>query len=185
MGNFFRNYGFWVIVSVIFAGGLYLVESNPETPPAIVVTAPTSTPQPTESETQPSVTPSSTTTPAKGVPAASQAGGTKRGQITCDYQIPAAPGTQGQAELKANWTNLTQAAICVAVNGGTPAVMTISNKANGTMTVEAPWISQNGNYNFILYDGNCGGTVISSCTVNTNLGVPPPQTPGPTRPAHQ
>jgi hypothetical protein len=122
-----------------------------------------------------------------------QTSGVTRGQITTNYLVPAAPGQQGEAQIDAIWNNLIPgkpgvytAAICVSVNGQSPTLMSVINKQNGSTSINVPWISQNANYNFLLYDQhggeltNCQGTELSAADLNTNLGVPPPLPTGPT-----
>jgi hypothetical protein len=108
-------------------------------------------------------------------------GGPVRGRITCNYLIPAAPGSQGTARLDADWDNLAagkngkaEADVCVGVNGASPGLMSAILQKSGKTSVDAPWISLNAHYDFILTDQRggdlpgCGGTILSACSIDTN-----------------
>lgn len=106
--------------------------------------------------------------------------GLPQGRLLCDLQIPPAPDSFGTLKINASWSNITvnkigksQATVCVTSNGQSPALMSIDNVMTGTREITANWIAPNASYIFTLYDshggdlGNCGGTVIQSCTINT------------------
>ncbi|MGA2910267.1 MAG: hypothetical protein ABSE04_00495 [Candidatus Microgenomates bacterium] len=106
-------------------------------------------------------------------------GGT-RGQITCDYQMPPAPGQFGSANIESNWNNIvvgkngsSNVEICVFVKG-TNSLMSEDGRNNGSKVDNAPWISLNSDYTFTLYDEHggdlpdCGGVFLSSCRISTN-----------------
>ena len=141
--------------------------------PTEVVTSREITPEPTQTDT---LTPA-TGKPVIKVPPA-VINGPPQGQISCNYQIPAGPTTYGTAAIDAKWSNLpAQAAICVAVNGQTPALMSLQNSSNGSAEISVPWLAPNGNYTFGLYNGSCAGIQLASCQVRTMM--PPVQTPRP------
>ena len=95
--------------------------------------------------------------------------GTLRGQITCNYLIPASVNESGTAKLDFNWNNLTISAnVCVSVNGDNPKLITTVPSLNGSSTIQIPWISRNGNYRFILTDNNCSTAVLSECRIVTD-----------------
>lgn len=107
--------------------------------------------------------------------------GTTRGQITCNYEVPATPNQYGSADIKSEWDNLStgknssaRVSVCVYVNG-TSRLVSTDKSANGSRVDTASWISLNSDYIFILYDQHggdltdCNGTVLSSCELNTNL----------------
>jgi len=145
---------------------------------------------PTPSETPPSTTSATVNVTTKSTSAPAP-GGPTRGQVTCDYQIPATPNQFGTASIESNWNNLvpgkngtTKLALCVSVNGNN-SLMSIDTRANGTLTTSAPWISLNTDYAFNLYDdyggdsSECGGTILSSCHVSQNFAtVGPSSAPG-------
>jgi hypothetical protein len=92
------------------------------------------------------------------------------GKISCDYQIPAGPGTYGTAKITAVWNNLSQplTTVCVSVNGQSPTLMSQDNLATGSRDIYATWIARTANYSFNLYNGKCTGTIISTCRIDTN-----------------
>lgn len=146
-------------------------------------------PSVTQPPYSPNLTPKETSTPtASTVPeeikptgnATSSVPGGTRGQITCNYQIPAAPNQYGSASIESNWNNLVlgknasaKLAICVSVNG-TSSLISVDSHTNGSRVDSAPWISLSTDYVFTLYDDHggdlpdCGGIVLSSCDLNTN-----------------
>jgi hypothetical protein len=157
------------LVVIAVGGFIFLRRPNSQLAPV-----PTPTPIPTSIL---SIVPSSTATPTKNPPAVksiTQTSGPTRGQIICNYQIPATPTDQGVAQIDANWNNATSIAVCLSVNGNTPKLMSQNPDHTGQISLPAPWISLTANYNFILYDqqGNnhytCAGVILSSCRINTN-----------------
>jgi hypothetical protein len=166
---------------VILVAGGYVVFSRRAQPSPVSV----SQPAPTEMVTSQQIIPSDTPTPATNKPVikapSAVVGGPAQGQISCNYQIPAGPTAYGTAAIDAKWSNLpAQAAICVSVNGQTPALMSLQNRGNGSAEISGPWLAPNGNYTFGLYNGSCTGVQLSSCQVRTMM--PPVQTPRPSRP---
>lgn len=146
-------------------------------------------PQVTQSPSTPSPTPvASSSSTVSSVPenkptsvsTSSIPGGT-RAQITCNYQIPAAPNQYGTASIESNWNNLVlgkntsaKLSVCVSANG-TSSRIAFDTRVNGSRIDSVPWISLNTDYIFTLYDNHggdlsdCEGAVLSSCEINTNL----------------
>ncbi len=173
------------VILVILAEGGYLLNrnsnyksqiTNKERP--IINLQITSSPDPTLTPNpEPTPEASSVNKIASRVQAMANVSGAATGKIKCDYQVPAIPNSQGTAEITAGWGNLAsdEAAICLSVNGQTATLVTSKPIASGSMTVNAPWISLNANYNFLLEDTTlCNGTVLASCRINTNLGISGP-----------
>jgi hypothetical protein len=174
-----------VVLILIIGGGIFLLtRNNRQAAPSLLIPnqtiSPTLLPQPSPELSPTDIPLPLPKTPAAKVPSTVTSGLT-RGQLTCNYQVPADPNHQGIAKLNANWNNLqigtngqATAAVCVSVNGNIPSLMSLINGANGSTTVSAPWISLTANYNFLLYDQhgtdfpNCAGIQLSSCRINTN-----------------
>jgi hypothetical protein len=164
----------WVIIAVLIliSGVIYATRNNLQKPavPVVPSATPTATLLPIDTET-PTQVPILSQTPVATT-------GPVRGQISCNYQIPATPDSYGTAGLSSNWNNLTwgrnglrQAEVCVSVNGGKQTLMSIIHEANGSRTDTAPWIALNSAYTFSLFDtqgGNfpdCSGILLSSCQI--------------------
>lgn len=186
---------FGVVVILVIGGAYYFFFSNKSQPNQTENIQPTPTEFVTNPEITPELTPTSTPTPSSKQATKTTTtvpNGPPQGQIVGNYQVPVGPTTYGTADISATWNNLTigkngsaQAAVCVAVNGQTPTLMSLDNSTNGSRENSAPWLAPNGNYTFILYDDhggdstNCAGTVLSSCQINTML--PPILTSVPNR----
>jgi len=165
-----------IVITVIFGAN----KKNSQQPGASQfsnVQTQVSQPSPTPSST-PASTPEAFTAPAANTP--SPVPGGTRGQIICNYQVPATPNEFGSASFESNWNNLlpgkngtAKLAVCVSVNGSA-SLMSINAQANGSLINSAPWISRNSDYIFSLYDdhggdlSDCSGAVLSSCEINTN-----------------
>lgn len=195
MNKFFKNYWVLVILAVLLAVVIsYLLLINKSLPNRINSTSSIQTPSvPTESISGPTspLIPTSTSVPVGGqvnMPTAIS-NGPPQGQITCNYQIPFGPTTDGSAVISATWSNLivgkngsAQAAVCVQASGQASALMSLNDSASGSWENNISWLGPNTVYTFTLYDehggilGNCAGAVLSSCGISTM--VPPTAAPG-------
>jgi hypothetical protein len=188
----FKRKGYFLIaagVLIIILVILFLHKSVKEQPLILPppTTMPSNTPTPLQFPTPPS-TPK--TTKSLNPNTTSVPGGT-RGQITCDYKIPAGPNEFGTADIESNWNNLTlgkngsaKLDVCVSVNGSS-SLMASDNHVNGSRVDSAPWISLSTEYVFTLYDDHggdlpdCGGTVLDSCNLtSSSINTPAPASNG-------
>jgi len=184
-----KNKYIWILVAIVFVAILfYLTKSKSKSKPSIQPSnsqvgqaiLPVSTPEEVITpETSPSPVSRMVNIPPSNNNVSYNIIG-ERGQITCVYQYPPTPGNFGDAKIEANWNNLifgkngtTKLDVCLSVNGNNSLLSTNLNQ-NGSVTVDAPWISMNLDYTFNLYDdhggdiGTCGGVILSSCQINTN-----------------
>lgn len=134
------------------------------------------------SESTPSPVNYSSPLPTKVAVSSVAPSGVERGQIICDYRVPASPGEYGVAQIDFNWNNLIRGKnglvkvdVCVSPNGGASQSLIASySSLNGNDSINASWIARNSVYNFSLFDGhggdlpNCGGILLSSCQVISN-----------------
>src|SRR5258708_2482461 len=134
------------------------------------------TPQKTSVETQhpPTEIPIATPTPIESkLTTTVSDNGIIRGQIVCDYIVPAAPDFHGTANIKSNWNN-TKVSVCVSINGGGTLIAN-DESINGSRVDIANWISLNTSYQFNLYSGlNCDGIILSSCQINQSAPTKAP-----------
>ena len=116
----------------------------------------------------------------------SNPGGLPSGQISCNYEIPVGPNTDGTADINAILTNLTigknglaRASVCIQVNGGNFTLMSVDNLASGSRDTKVTWLAPNGNYTFDLFDDrggdipSCTSPILSSCLISTKLPATP------------
>jgi hypothetical protein len=188
----FKRKGYFLIAAgilIIILAILFLhkpVKEQPSTLP-LPTAIPSNTPMPSQFPT-PSLAPK--TVKLLNPNATSVPGGT-RGQITCDYKIPAGPNEYGTASIESNWNNLVlgkngsaKLDVCVSVNSSS-SLMASDNRVNGSRVDSAPWISLSTEYVFTLYDDHggdlldCGGTVLDSCNLtSSSINTPAPASNG-------
>ena len=131
-----KKYIFVVLILIIAVAVIVLSNSNKKKNQQIVnqlpdIQTPTAQVSPTPEETP---TPSAKVSSAPAV-----SGGITRGQVVCDYQIPATTNSFGDAKLESNWDNLIagkgrnyKLAVCVSVNGNN-TLMLVNTQSNGSI----------------------------------------------------
>lgn len=106
-----------------------------------------------------------------------EAGGALRGQVSCNYVLPATPNEYGTAVIDSNWNNANKKVeVNVSVNGGNNTIMATDTRTNGSRSDKASWIALNSNYTFSLIGD---GVTLSSCQISQAFPtMAPTQVPG-------